>query len=420
MRLQPAPSAPADAERYYGAAAEWLARHGVQVIPAAWRNTPLVLATKDAALRIRADDGTGTLPVDHIAFATDNLEAAIDLLRTAGATELDRTTESVFFRGDGARGPGEAGSTPAAGSSTRSGSSRAGSRDERERRPIIEITRDTDKPDVLWCPMHPDVRSSVPGKCPICSMDLVPIPPPRVGNYRLEVRQTPSARAGVSALRFRIRTPDWGEIVEAFAEAHERLFHLFIISRDLRFFAHEHPVRAADGFELPVDLAPGAYMLIADFVPAAGQPQMVHHAIVTPGFAGSAFQAVPALTDDLADKTIDGMRVQLRVADAKTRGEKSLRFVFTDAADGKAVENLQPYLGVSGHLLVVSPDLTQAVHAHPELMTAGPEVAFGVVFPDAGIYKLWVQVQRGGRVATAPFVIRVEERDKAEEKRTVR
>ena len=40
--------------------------------------------------------------------------------------------------------------------------------------------------------------------------------------------------------------------------------------------------------------------------------------------------------------------------------------------------------------------------------TSGPDINFGVVFPAAGFYKVWIQVQRAGRVITAPFVVSVQ------------
>ena len=57
---------------------------------------------------------------------------------------------------------------------------------------------------------------------------------------------------------------------------------------------------------------------------------------------------------------------------------------------------------------MVAPDLTDSVHAHPEGRTSGPDINFGVVFPAAGFYKVWIQVQRAGRVITAPFVVSVQ------------
>ena len=84
-----------------------------------------------------------------------------------------------------------------------------------------------------------------------------------------------------------------------------------------------------------------------------------------------------------------------------------LRFRFTDASSGATIADLEPYLGASGHLLIVSTDLTHAIHAHPESLTPGPDINFGAEFPVAGLYKLWVQVQRKGKVFTAPFVVRI-------------
>ena len=98
----------------------------------------------------------------------------------------------------------------------------------------IEMTRETELPDAFWCPMHPSVRSPYVGRCPICSMDLVAIAPPRVGEYRLDVTQVSAAdRRGIRGLKLQVRDPDSGEPVAMFAETHEKLLHLFIIGRDL-------------------------------------------------------------------------------------------------------------------------------------------------------------------------------------------
>jgi hypothetical protein len=74
------------------------------------------------------------------------------------------------------------------------------------------------------------------------------------------------------------------------------------------------------------------------------------------------------------------------------------------------VTGLEPYLGATGHLLIVDNRLSTAVHGHPEgTRTTGPLVMFGPVFPAPGLYKMWVQFQRHGQIITAPFVVRVAE-----------
>ena len=100
------------------------------------------------------------------------------------------------------------------------------------------------------------------------------------------------------------------------------------------------------------------------------------------------------------------MRVQVQVEPARGRPAAVLRFRLTDET-GTAVTDLEPYLGSAGHLLVVSPDLTHSIHAHPDAPGSGPELAFDVEFPEAGIYKLWVQIQRRGKVSAVPFVVRI-------------
>ena len=90
------------------------------------------------------------------------------------------------------------------------------------------------------------------------------------------------------------------------------------------------------------------------------------------------------------------------------RRETGVRFHVSDAATSLPVTDLEPYLGASGHLLIVNHDLTAAIHAHPEgAATSGPVVTFAPVFPAPGRYKVWVQFQRKGAVVTAAFVIDV-------------
>lgn len=233
------------------------------------------------------------------------------------------------------------------------------------------------------------------------------MPAPTHGAYELEATQIPRASGrGTKALQIQIRDPETRLPVTAFSEIHERTVHLFIIGRDLSYFAHEHPEKTATGFELAANLEPGAYVLVADFVPAAGAPQLVQRAIVTPGSGASPFTTVE-VEPDLSDKVVNGVRISLSV-DVKPQRESVLRFTLRDHASGAGLTDLEPFLGAAGHLMIVNADITVALHAHPEgRSSAGPVVVFGPVFPGPGIYKVWAQFQREGKIVTAPFVIDV-------------
>ena len=358
----------ASPDAIYPIVVEWLRAHGVD-------------APASGSSRVRISNAFRGEHLDHIAFTSSDMPAVVEILRVHGATASRRTDDSAFFRAtDGV---------------------------------MLEIVRDTDAPDAYWCPMHPDVRAGAGGRCPICGMALVPIPPPRIGEYRMDVAVTPGPRgAGAARLRITVRDPATGKPVPAFAAVHERLLHLFIIDRALDYFAHVHPAPAGDGvFDLRYRLPPGEYVLIADFLPQGGTSQMLQHAIVTPGYRGPLFPPAADLKPEIpAEKTVDGLRVRLDATGLRAGKEAVLRFTLTDAVNGVPVTDLEPFLGAPGHMLIVNADLTEANHAHPEeRATPGPSMSFQPLMPAAGPYKLWVQFQRKGRVITVPFVVAVAE-----------
>ena len=139
-------------------------------------------------------------------------------------------------------------------------------------------------------------------------------------------------------------------------------------------------------------------MLIADFLPADGTSQLVQRAIVTPGYARPLFVEPPRLigcslrAGRRTGCAYDGSRVA-RAAP----GDACCASTSRTRRRAKPVTDLEPYLGASGHLLIVNSDLTAAMHGHPEGgLTGGPTCPFGPVFPVAGRYKMWVQFQRRG------------------------
>jgi hypothetical protein len=268
-----------------------------------------------------------------------------------------------------------------------------------------------------WCAMHPDIRGKAGDVCPICRMPLVPAPSAQLDAYTLDFRVTPSApRPGHETLvRFFVRTPHTDSLVRQFETVHERLVHFFVLSNDLQFFQHLHPVLQTDGsFEQRVILPrEGIYRVIADFLPTGAAPQLVQHSIVTAAYRGSIVPDVK-LPVDLAPKVVEGVRVAIHTPEPVGGREQLVTFDLDDAVTHAPITNLEPFLGAVGHLLIVSSDLQYVAHSHPVALMStalGPQIVFQVLFPRAGDYKLWMQCQRGGRVLTAAFTIKAQPRD---------
>ena len=267
----------------------------------------------------------------------------------------------------------------------------------------------------FWCPMHPEIRgSSSRETCPRCGMALVPVTPATYGKYDMDVELRPRvvrAQRDVKA-RFLVRQRDSGKVVRGYAVVHERPFHLFVVSHDLTYFAHVHPAPRRDGsLELTLRLPkPGVYRLLADFVPTDAAPQWIEKTIVTADYNGTIADAAAALEPDLADKVEAGIRVSLGMSPPVAGREQLIAFDLADDRTRAPIDDLQPYLGASGHLLIVSEDIADAAHSHPVagVSTArGPQVVFQVLFARAGLYRVWAQFQRAGRVVTVPFTIPV-------------
>ena len=255
------------------------------------------------------------------------------------------------------------------------------------------------------CPMDRDVRSKTPGKCPRCGMTLVanlPEPVEYPVDLRVDPPQIPSARP--ITLEFRIADPETGAAVTHFEIVHEKLFHLFIVSQDLQYFAHLHPAFDGAVFRLDTVLPkPGTYRLLADFYPTGGTPQLVPKTITTAGYMTPLEAAIPQLAPDLSPKHGENLDVELKLDPPQPiAGRKAMLFVHLTPADG-----LEHYIGAWAHLLAVSDDLVDTIHDHPFIADGGPDMQFNIFFPREAVYRVWIQFQRKGVVNTVVFTIPV-------------
>ncbi len=257
---------------------------------------------------------------------------------------------------------------------------------------------------VYQCPMDPDVRSNKEGVCPRCGMKLrAGIPEPV--EFPVDLKVTPRAiRPGrKTELEFTIRDPQNNRQIQHFEFVHEKLFHMFVISRDLQVFVHDHPVFGDDAnfrydYVFPKS---GMYRILADFYPEGATPQLISKTVIVPGPA----QPAPALTRDYSTKETANMHVSLTTDPPQPiAGTKTMMFFKLEPADG-----IEKYIGAWGHMLAASDDLVDMIHTHPFIADGGPDMQFNVYFPREKVYRVWVQFQRKGVVNTAQFDVPVQE-----------
>ncbi len=256
------------------------------------------------------------------------------------------------------------------------------------------------------CPMDPDIRSETPTVCSRCGMKLV-LGLPTPSEYPVLLRTKPRAiDPGMPVqLELEVLQPDSGERQTEFEIVHEKLMHLFWVSHDLEVFRHEHPVLGEDGlFRIEATFErPGAYRLMSDFFPTGGTPQMIPMMLTTRGFE----EPIEALTLDLEPDRVtkqgENVTVSIRTEPPEPMaGFLTLLFFELDTARG-----LQKFLGAWAHMLAVKDDLVTMIHGHPSIAEGGKLIQMNVIFPEPGMYRIWVQVQRRKKVSTVPFTIEV-------------
>lgn len=261
--------------------------------------------------------------------------------------------------------------------------------------------QEAETPPDWTCPMDPDVHLDHPGKCPRCGMTLVAkVPDPVEYVMTLAVEPRRLQPHGEATLTFRVADPS-GHPVRSFEIVHEKLIHLFIVSEDLEFFAHEHPVMQDDySFTLRVRLPkPGMYRLLADYYPSGATPQLTVKTLYVPGPS-------PGAHLERSNNILSGenLAASIRLEPENLLAGLQSR-LFYDLHPGEGIER---YLGAWGHMLIVSEDLVDLMHLHPFLASSST-IQYNVIFPRPVRYRVWSQFQRLSIVNTMAYTVRVGE-----------
>jgi hypothetical protein len=265
---------------------------------------------------------------------------------------------------------------------------------------------------------HGEHTQSHPAKRPAADVGSNPDPHAEHGGtsaapYDLRLSSAPPQPKVNTRLVFDPRGTD-GARIERLAIVHEKPLHLLVVSRDLSFFAHEHPVRE-DAGTYAIDFAfpdAGDYVLFGDFTPEGARAQVVRIPVTVPGDAPAP---KPLQVDDRsAPKRFGELTVSLGPPSIRAGADTMLAFTI-DRDDEREIE-LRPYLGAMGHCVVIDETATTFLHSHPLQAKAGDPknvVQFHTVFPAPAKYKVWGQFDVDGTMLIADFVVDVTPEDAA-------
>lgn len=263
----------------------------------------------------------------------------------------------------------------------------------------------------------------------------VPVTPDEAGIQVQLHAPTPIAAGIATPIIYRITDMQQNTPLTDVVISHEQPLHLIAISTDLQQFLHVHPQPTDEPGAYGLDMVfptDGTYWLYVEFMRANGQTVLQRDELVV----GTPTDDLPALSVDLAPRTVGELRVTLTGAEAlQTDAPARMLLRVEDAQTGAGITALQPYLGAPAHIVILSADGTTFAHIHgtidddPEHGSAehdsanrehtmdvhgttgdrfGPEIAIHHVFDAPGMYKIWVQFRdQHGEVITIDFVTEV-------------
>ncbi len=226
-------------------------------------------------------------------------------------------------------------------------------------------------------------------------------------------------------IRVEVRDADSGQLVTDLTRTHQVWMHMIITRDDLGTFAHVHPEPTDTAGVFTVEATfptAGQYVLHTEFRQNGQMADVIDTHELT--VAGSQPPSVAVPADDVRSWTGGGVRIDLdgrAVLGGNSDFALRLDHVAGSGSVTGPIDDLRPYLGAAGHVVVMRADGSAFAHRHAETFddsgrpvlalpgtTFGPDLDLHVRFDRPGAYRLWAQFELGdGTVVTAPFVVHV-------------
>jgi hypothetical protein len=200
--------------------------------------------------------------------------------------------------------------------------------------------------------------------------------------------------------------------------------HLIIVRNDLSVIVHRHPKIAPDGTirESITFPEPGRYHVLVDVYPILPEtPQLVNFQLTTSATVSGVARTVP-LPPYTPVVRVGGYEVQIEKTPSITALQPAFVTIRIRDANGKTA-HLKPWYGALAHAIFFRAGSLAYFHTHicaPNApgcsslvggraltgsATASGRLHVGILLPQSGTWRLFLQFRAGGHVETAPFTL---------------
>lgn len=194
------------------------------------------------------------------------------------------------------------------------------------------------------------------------------------------------------------------------AVTHERKMHVMLIDPAMEDYHHVHPEPDGIGGRYTFTFEPeanGPYRIFTEIVPIRTRRQVIATGEIPVGDHSKAPQFARSLESE-----VDGLRFTLSEVPETLKVKRDYRIELDVSALDGSPADLETIMGAKGHMVAFDAAGLGFAHMHPidslQGEVGGDDLAFLFNVPNPGWYRLFAQVQVGGRSIYGRFDLLIE------------
>ena len=185
--------------------------------------------------------------------------------------------------------------------------------------------------------------------------------------------------------------------------SHTKKIHLIVYDSSLNEFSHTHPIFDGQVWKSELNLTTnGSYYAWAQGVLTDGTEFSTSYRFKVVG----GKPALATITLGNNRKANAGNTV-IELSKQEINAGKMIMLTYTVSRNDGTQPEVTPYLGANAHVIVVSPDGDNLIHAHPMDDKNSNTGMIHVTFPVYGDYRVWIQIIDEGVLKVVPLSVTV-------------